>query len=125
MENPSVPRLEKATEKLVEKVAHTTLHKPLNENTRRMADKAAFWGYGAILGMVYGVTQKYSRLPAALFGTMFGGAARFTDSILMSDMNTWPSEMTDRVPSSLLNTATRMFYAWITALTYNTLSRFV
>ncbi len=117
------PRFERSTEKLVIKVSDSVMKQPVDQQTRRVIGEGVHWGYGAILGMLYGISEQRLKWPAVLFGAAFGGATGLTDSIVAASMDDMPGSAQNKIARSALHLGARQLFGWVTAMTYEGLSR--
>jgi putative membrane protein len=63
---------EPATAVLAEKVSTHLLHRPLTEEEKKIAEPAVHYGYGTLMGAVYGALAEETPIITACAGTLYG-----------------------------------------------------
>jgi hypothetical protein len=111
------------TEKLAEKVTTGVLDRPIEEDARGVAGQVIHWGYGAVWGAFYGMVQGSFRWPSLVHGAVFGGLVGAVASTLVPAMRLTPPPTQQPMPANAMMMVYHLLYGWVTALTFQLLSR--
>ena len=111
------------TEKLAEKVSTGVFEQPIEEDTREAAGQVIHWSYGAAWGALYGIVQSSFRWPSLVHGTIFGGVVGAVASTLVPAMRLTPPPTQQPMPANAMMMVYHLLYGWVTALTFQLLSR--
>lgn len=113
---------EDPTGELVERVASGVLDTDLDEDTRATAGQALHWGYGAMWGAWYGVTQSTLRWPALLHGSVFGLTVATVASTLVPAMGLAAPPTRQPKSVSAMQMANHLLYGWVVAFVFRVIN---